>query len=132
KSTPYNLEQYRPPMVDGAPGPLCPPELKGGNPDGTVTVGQKLKVDHEDSKKTWSRFDKKDDEVTVLWLRDGAPLPQYMGAPIGSKPECECDAQSSDEYKVQPEDAGHWISALVTAHNVEQDSATNVLIGPML
>src|SRR3954447_5554008 len=66
KSTPYNLEQYRPPMVDGAPGPLCPPELKGGTADGTVTVGKKLKVDHEDSKKNWSRFDKKNDEVTVL------------------------------------------------------------------
>jgi len=132
KSTPYNLEQYRPPMADGAPGPECPPLLKGGNPDGTVTVGQTLRVDHEDKKKTWSRFDKKGDEVTVLWLRDGAPLPQYMGAPIGSKPECECDAQSSDTYEVQPEDAGHWISALVTAHNVDEDSATSVMTESML
>ena len=69
--------------------------------------------------------------VTYLWLRDGAPLPQYDGAPIGSKPECECDAQSSREYVIQPEDSGHWLSVQVTAVNGE-DAATSVVTNAIL
>jgi hypothetical protein len=128
-STPYNLEQYRPPVADGAPGPECSPTLKGGNPDGTATVGDELYVKRGDHDKSWNRFDNRDDDVTYLWLRDNAPLPQYNGAPIGSKPECECDAQSTDTYTVQPADAGHVLSVLVTAHNRDEDSATTVQLG---
>jgi hypothetical protein len=131
KSTPYNPEQYRPAMGDGAPGPECPPELKGGDKEGTAKVGHKLHVEHGDHKETWARFEKKGGTVTYLWLRDGAPLPQYDGAPIGSKPECECDAQSSKEYEIQPEDSGHWLSVQVTAVNGD-DSATSVVTNAIL
>ena len=36
---------------------------------------------------------------SYLWLRDGAPLPLYNGAPIGSKPECECDATERNRVR---------------------------------
>jgi hypothetical protein len=131
KSTPYDVDQYRPPVADGAPGPECPPELKGGEPDGTARVGHKLKVDHGTDNDTWSRYDKQTDVVSYLWLRDGAPLPLYNGAPIGSKPECECDGMSFREYEIQPEDSGHWLSVQVTVVN-EEDSATSVVTNAIL
>ena len=101
-SSPYDANQYRPPIADGAPGPECSPTLKGLNTDGTVTVGDTLSVKRGDHDKSWSRLDTGEAGVTYLWLRDNAPLPLYNGAPIGSKPECECDAQSATEYVVQP------------------------------
>ena len=122
-SIPYNLEQYRPPIADGAPGAKCPPLLVGATANG-------VDQDRDDASRryaatstdTWSRFNPATDKVTYLWLRDGAPLPLYNGAPIGSKPECECDAMSSREYVDPPQDTGHVLSVQVTAQNTE-DSA---------
>ena len=91
--------------------------------NGIAKIGSTLRVDLGDSTDTWSRFDPATDAVTYLWLRELAPLPLYNGAPIGSKPECECDAMSSREYVVSPQDTGHSLSVQVTAQNTE-DSAT--------
>jgi uncharacterized protein YjbI with pentapeptide repeats len=124
-SSPYNKEQYRPPIADGAPGPECPPVLTGAV-NGVAKIGSTLRVDRGDSPDTWSRFNAATDDVSYLWLREFAPLPLYNGAPIGSKPECECDAQSSRDYVVSPQDSGHSLSVQVTAVNTE-DSATSVL-----
>jgi hypothetical protein len=125
-SVPYDVEQYRPAVGEGAPGPECPPELKGGYAVGKANVGQTLTVANGDAAQTWSRFDPLTDDVSYLWLRDGAPLPQYNGAPISTKPGCECDEGSSAQYVILPEDAGHWLSCQVTAVNTE-DSATSVV-----
>jgi uncharacterized protein YjbI with pentapeptide repeats len=123
-SSPYDLNQYRPPIADGAPGAKCPPLLVGGTPAGVARIGSTLRVDKGDSPDTWSRFDPTTDTVTYLWVRDEAPLPLYDGAPIGSKPECECDAMSSRDYVVSPQDSGHKLKVQVTAQNTE-DSATS-------
>jgi len=108
----------RPPEGKGAPGPTtCPPELNGEN-----RVGHKVRVDF---KGTWTRHSNRADSFCYLWLRDGAPHPDYNGAPIGSKPGCECCGPGLIYYVIKPEDAGHKISCLVTLTN-DEDSATNV------
>jgi hypothetical protein len=108
----------RPPVGDGTPGPECPPTLNGEN-----RVGYKIAVDF---KGTWSRFSNRADTFSYLWLRDGAPLPQYNGAPIGSKPECSCAGTGLIYYIIQPEDAGHLISCQVTVVN-DEDGHTSVV-----
>ena len=120
--------QYRPPVGAGAPGPLCPPELKGGDPEARRGSGRSS----GSRAATRARPGAASTRVTYLWLRDGAPHPSYMGAPIGSKPECECDADTNDTYVIQPEDSGHWISVQVTAHNEEEDAATSVVTNAIL
>jgi hypothetical protein len=108
----------RPPVGKGAPGPECPPELNGEN-----RVGYKLRVDF---KGTWARHSNRADTFSYLWLRDGAPLPQYLGAPIGSKPECSCAGTGQIYYVIQPQDAGHKLSCQVTVVN-DEDGHTSVV-----
>ena len=96
---PYDLDSTGPPIGAGAPGPQCPPDAEGGDTDGTATVGHKLTVERGG---TWTRPGAARhgrQRSRYLWLRDGAPHPQYNGAPIGSKPECECDAPSTNTVR---------------------------------
>src|SRR3954447_18630612 len=106
----------RPPSGKGAPGPECPPELNGEN-----RVGHKVRVDF---KGTWARSTNRADTFTYQWLRDGNYYPVYQSAPIGTKPGCTCDVNSNIYYVIQPEDAGHKISALVTNWNDEGASSS--------
>ena len=79
---------------------------------GVAKIGSTLRVDKGDCTETWSRFNPTTDTgVSTCGCVTSAPLPLYNGAPIGSKPECECDAMSSREYVVSPQDSRHTRSA---------------------
>ena len=66
-------------------------------------------------KGTWSRFEQRPTRSRYLWLRDGAPLPQYNGAPIGSKPECGAGPRQSS---VRDPAGGRGSPAQLPGHRV--------------
>jgi hypothetical protein len=108
----------RPPENGGAPGPECTPEINDVN-----QVGQTLRVAFRG---TWSRIDQKQDNYGYLWLRDGAPLASYHGAPIGEG-ACDSRSLSSRQYTITADDAGHSLSCQVTAYNHDGTAATSML-----
>jgi hypothetical protein len=96
----------RPPENGGSPGPMCPPTLNTA-----FEVGHTLKVADNG---TWARFTNAPGNYNYVWLRDGAPLVSYNGAPIGVG---ACQISDANSYVIQADDVGHKLSCQVTALN---------------
>jgi hypothetical protein len=108
----------RPPETAGAPGPACPPKISGGSEVGDMVEVTDLGV--------WSRFSEKARNYNYVWLRDGAPLASYNGAPIGPE-DGPCHTDDEPTYTLTQDDVGHEISCQVTALNPKtgQDNASS-------
>ena len=65
------------PPIGGAPGPACPPKLDGGS-----EVGDTVEVADTACGRASPRTPR---NYNYIWLRDGAPLAKYNGAPIGDE-----------------------------------------------
>jgi hypothetical protein len=110
----------RPPETAGAPGAACAPKIEGGSEVGDTVEVTDVGV--------WSRFSEKPRNYNYIWLRDGAPLAKYNGAPIGDQ-NSACTVDDAPTYTLTADDVGHEISAQVTALNPKsnQDSGTSQL-----
>jgi hypothetical protein len=85
---------------------MCPPALNTA-----FEVGHTLKVANNG---TWARFTDAPGNYNYVWLRDGAPLVSYNGAPIGIG---ACQVSDGNSYVIQQDDVGHKLSCQVTALN---------------
>ena len=106
----------RPPESGGAPGAACAPKL-----DGAFEVGDTIEVTDLG---VWARFSEKARDYNFIWLRDGAPMAKYNGAPIGAE-DGPCTVADEPTYTLTADDVGHKVSCQVTALNPKpnQDSS---------